>query len=207
MLEKAACGMYISGHPLDGLRWLSSLLHIAPLGTVESLPENTNVRTLCIVQSVRRHRTKNGEDMAFAVFEDDARTMEAVIFPKLFAASVTRLQKDRLLYVNARISRRDEETSLICESIRAQEEFPQMLRQMQLCIKLETPEDAFRVSQLPALCRDYPGETRIVLYHTARRAYASTKKPLFAEISEAFFAALCRVFPAVQVGLIPPVSR
>ena len=207
MLEKAACGMYISGHPLDGLRWLGSLLRTEPLGAFESLPEKQLVRTLCMVQSLKRHRTKNGEDMAFAVFEDDTGTMEAVIFPKLFAASAARLQKDRLLYVTARISRRDEETSLICESIRAQEEFPQMLRQMQLCIKLGTPADLKRVEQLPALCKESPGETRIVLYHMERKAYVSTKTPLFAEITESFFDAVCRLFPAQQLGMIPPVSR
>ena len=82
-----------------------------------------------------------------------------------------------------------------------------MLRQMQLCIKLGTPADLKRVEQLPALCKESPGETRIVLYHMERKAYVSTKTPLFAEITESFFDAVCRLFPAQQLGMIPPVSR
>jgi DNA polymerase-3 subunit alpha len=159
------------------------------------------------VQSIKRHRTKNGEDMAFLTLEDAAGTMDAIVFPKLYAVSAPRLQKDKLLYVTGRISRKEDEVSIICESVRVQEEFPAMLRQMQLCIKWDADTSHETLAQLTTLCRDYPGETRIVFYLTQRRAYSVPKQPLYAEVSEGFFGKLSTLFLPEQLGMIPPFPQ
>ncbi len=207
LLEKEACGMYLSGHPLDGLRWMASLLHTQTIRTLQELPDRAPCKLLCIVQAVKRHRTKNGEDMAFLTLEDAAGAMDAIVFPKLYAVSAVRIQKDHLLYIAGRISRKDDEVSVICESIRMQEEFQAMLRQMQLCIKLDGAADTEKAAKLTEICAQHRGETRIVFYHTARRAYSSPRTPLYAEITETLFEELTALYPPAQLGMIPPLQR
>ncbi len=204
-MEKAATGMYISGHPLDGFRWLGKLLHCKPLASVGELPDKAAVSVLCQVQEVKRHRTKNGEDMAFVQLEDSSGTVDSVVFPKLFAISVSRLHPDRIVYVTGKISHKDETCSLLCESIREQSDFPLMLRQMQLCLKLN-PDSSRFLAAVGAVCRAFPGETEIIAYLTAERAYARPKLPSVT-VSDAFYQALCEVFPAEQIGLIPRMGR
>lgn len=206
-LEKESCGMYLSGHPLDGVRWIGQLLHTVPLQMLTNAPDRANVKVLCMVQTIKRHTTKKGEDMAFITIEDTSGVMDGIVFPKLCAASAGRLHKDALVYVTGRISRKDGAASVICESIRAFEELPMLLRQMQLCIKVQSPADTAALAKLAALCRQYPGETRIVLYLTARGAYTSPKTPLYAEICEKFFHALTDLFSPEQLGLIAPIGR
>lgn len=206
-LEKEACGMYLSGHPLDGVRWVGQLLHAQELGALGHVPDKGSVRVLCMVQAVKRHTTKNGDDMAFLTLEDASGTADGIVFPKLYGAAAGRLQKDALLFVTGRISRKDDETSVICDTIRASEEFPVLLRQMQLCVKLVSPEDTAALPQLALLCREHPGETRIVLYVAAKGCYTSPKTPLYAEVDEPFFEALSQIFPPSQLGMIAPVGR
>ena len=207
MLEKQACGMYLSGHPLEGMRWLAALYHTQDIRELQAAPDRTPCKLLCVVQGVKRHRTKNGEDMVFVTLEDAAGAMDAIVFPKLYAVTSTRLQKDKLLYVTGRISRKEDEASIICESIRMQEEFPAMLRQMQLCIKWDADTGHDKLGQLTALCREHPGETRIVFYLTERRAYSVPKQPLYAEITEGFFGKLSGLFSPEKLGMIPPFPQ
>lgn len=199
--------MYLSGHPLDGVRWMGQLLHVCTLQVLVKAPDQANVKALCVVQSVKRHTTKKGEDMAFITLEDMTGTMDGIVFPKLCTASVGRLRKDALVYVTGRISRKEEGASVICESIRTFEELPMLLRQMQLCIKIQSPADTAAFAKLTALCRQYPGETRVILYHTASGSYTSPRIPLYAEICESFFNALTDLFLPEQLGLIAPVGR
>ncbi len=206
-LEKESCGMYLSGHPLDAYEWLQPLLHTVSLAQLDAMPDGTMVKVLCTLQGIKRLRTKNGEDMAFVTIEDKSAQTEGIVFPKLFAISVSRLTPDRLLFLTGKVSHKDDSTSLICESIRAQEEFPQMIRQMTLCIKLLGQADMERVKELPELCKAFPGETRIVFYLASRKSYTSPKTPLFADVSEAFYHKLSALFPKEQIGLIPAPGR
>ncbi|MBQ4464856.1 MAG: DNA polymerase III subunit alpha [Oscillospiraceae bacterium] len=203
-LEKEACGMYISGHPLEAIDWTAKLLHVKHLQEIASLPEGAPVRTLCILQGIKRYTTKKGEDMAFLTIEDQHSAMEAVVFPRLYENSAGRLTRERLVYLTGKVNHKDDGVTIICESIRAQEEFPQMFRQMALCVKLLRQEDIRAAQQLPELCRAFPGETRIVLYVVPRKAYTTTKVPLFMDISEHAFRQICTLFPPEQLGLIEP---
>lgn len=204
-MEKAATGMYISGHPLDSFGWLGKLLHCKTLGSLGELPDKAAVAVLCQVQEVKRHRTKNGEDMAFVQLEDSSGMVDSVVFPKLFAISVNRLYPDRIVYVTGKISHKDETCSLLCESIREQYDFSLMLRQMQLCLKLD-PDSSRLLSAVGTVCKAFPGETEIVAYLTAERVYARPKLPNVT-VSDAFYQALCEVFPAEQIGLIPRMGK
>jgi DNA polymerase-3 subunit alpha len=206
-LEKEACGMYLSGHPLDGFRRLQMLLRTATLSDCQNLPENAQVQILCLLQNAKHHRTKKGEEMAFLTVEDAVDTMDAVVFPKLYAVSAARLHPDKLLYLTGRISRKEEEVSVLCDTIRTQEELPVLLRQMQLCIKISSPADMEKLTALQTLCRENPGDTRVVLYLTARKTYSVPKPPLYAEITEDFADRLFSLFPASQCGLIGQIGR
>ncbi len=199
MLEKEATGMYISGHPLDTLHWMRELLRCRTLAAATELPEQTNVTLLCVLQSVKRSRTKRGEDMAFVTLEDSTGTLDGVIFPQLYAVSVSRLRPESIVCVTGRITFRDDEASVICESLRAQDDFPLLLRQMQLCIKLGA-QDADVPKQLSGVLTAYPGDTDVLLYLEQSHRYVLTKRRV--EVSEALYHALCGLVRPEQIGMV-----
>ncbi len=210
-MEKAATGMYISGHPMESVRYLQALLHTVTIGKlVEDEGKNVRdqqlVRLLCMVQGVKKHRTKGGEEMCFLTIEDESGTMDAVIFPRLYAVSVQRLRTDKILYLTGRISKKEDAVSVLCESVREQEEFALMLRQMQLCIKLDKQQVPV-LPQLESLCARYPGETEVILFLTEEKKYVQPRHRMQAEITDAFYQELCTLFAPHQIGCIPRVHR
>ncbi len=208
-MEKQAMGLYISGHPMESVQYLRSLLRtrvIASLGE-EPLGGNSSlVPILCTIQNCKKHRTKNGEEMCFLTIEDETGEMDAVVFPRLYAVVSQRLVKDRILYLTGKLSWKDETVSLLCETVREQSEFPAMLHQMQLCLKL-THEELSKVTQLEQTCEQYPGETGVILFLMDEKKYVKPRRPLRIEITEQSFRALCRLLAKEQIGCIPHLKR
>ena len=207
-MERSATGLYLSGHPLESMAALAKLLRCVSAAAMNEAKDKTECSLMCMLQSIKKYRTKSGEDMAFVTLEDTSGEIEALVFPKLYSISAGRLLPDKVLYVSGQISRKDDENSLICGSILSEDDFPQMLRQRQLCIKIgSSPEEHAALQRLPEICRAYPGETEIVLYLTERRKYAAMKPLLRIEPSQALYEALCKLFRPEAIGLIRRLQK
>ncbi len=207
-MEKAVTGMYLSGHPLESTAYLAKLLRCGSIGALTEAPDKAECSILCLVQSMKKYRTKSGEDMAFVTFEDTSGVIEALVFPKLLSISGGRLLPDKVLYVTGNISRKDDENSLICGSILSEDDFPLMLRQRQLCIKFSgTPEEQEALRKLPAVCADYPGETEVILYLMQQRKYAAVKPVLRVQPCEELYEKLCSLFRPETLGLIRMIRK
>ncbi len=209
-LEKNATGMYLSGHPMESLQYLRELLRCTSIAALtvdegRQVRDGQQVKLLCMVQGVKKHRTKGGEDMCFFEAEDAGGSMDAVVFPKLYAISKQRVMTGKMLYLMGKISKKDDAVTVLCESIREQADFPLMLRQMQLCIKLSSSENTI-TEALEKVCAQYPGDTEVVLFLTDARRYVKPKRRLQAEISESFYRMLTNYIPPERIGCIPRLS-
>ncbi len=210
-MEKQVMGLYISGHPMESLRYLRELLHTQTISVLteqdgRNVKDHQNVQLLCMVQGIKKHRTRGGEEMCFLTIEDESGAMETVVFPRLYGVSMQRLQQDRILYLTGKISKKDDEVTILCESIREQSEFPQLLGKMQLCIKVSREELAL-LPQLESLCERYHGDTKVILYLTDEKRYLQPRSHLQAEITEKFYEQLGHIFPADHIGCIPVFQR
>ena len=56
--------------------------------------------------------------MAFVKLADFNDTLEVVVFPKIYAEFVDLLQEEKCVLIKGRISKRNDDASLIAESIR-----------------------------------------------------------------------------------------
>lgn len=196
-MERNAAGMFISGHPLDSLAHLQSLLRCTALSGLEKAAEKQEMSVLCLLLGIRRVRTKKGEEMAFLSLEDATGTMEAVVFPKLYEISTGRLVQGQVIYIKGNISRKENRVSLICGSIRSYQDMPLLLRQRVLYIRLR---EAGGLDKLSDLCGKYSGETEIMLRLPDGRTVAK-KPPLRISVSAESYQALCRLFGAENLVL------
>ncbi len=208
-LEKEATGMYISGHPMDGYHYLRLLLRCRSIAELTeedaAVKDGQPVKLLCMVQNVKKHRTKGGEEMCFFEAEDAAGSLDAVVFPRLYDVTKQRIQPEKLLYVTGKISLRDSAVTVLCDSIREEADFPLMLRQMQFCLKMHSSETAMLAS-LEKACTQYPGETECVLFLTDAGRYVKPKKRLSADVSPGFYQLLTKLVPAERIGCIPRIT-
>lgn len=120
-MEKEVTGLYVSGHPLGAYKELSQQLKTAYLGEIkldtEMYQDNTIVQLLCVVTSRKTKVTKNGDTMAFVMVEDTTGSLEMLVFPKVFENYKHLLNENQILFVEGRLSvRDDEDPKIICLS-------------------------------------------------------------------------------------------
>lgn len=125
-LERQALGLYISGHPIDGLNIANmSSARVASVldGSVKALegwpsPRDVPIRLAGIVTSLMVKRTKKGEMFAIAKLEDRSGAIECAIFPKTYAKVGEFLKLDGVYQFVGFARKRDEELSFVVDNVR-----------------------------------------------------------------------------------------
>lgn len=105
--EKELLGMYVSAHPLAGLRKaLGKKFHL-----VEKLEKKNIGKTYSVGGIVTQFRKivtkKSGQMMAFVTLEDPTGIIEVSLFPKVFAQFGDQIEKDELLTATGRLEFRN----------------------------------------------------------------------------------------------------
>ncbi|MFH1546405.1 MAG: DNA polymerase III subunit alpha [Patescibacteria group bacterium] len=106
--EKELLGMYISAHPLAGLRKaLGKKIHLAEKLNKKDVGKTHTVGG--IVTNFRKLVTKkSGQTMAFITLEDPTGAIEVSVFPKVFAQFGEQIEKDELLTATGRLEFRND---------------------------------------------------------------------------------------------------
>ncbi|MCL2099277.1 MAG: DNA polymerase III subunit alpha, partial [Oscillospiraceae bacterium] len=121
-LEKEAAGRFFSGHPLDdyketlkklGSMSISSITEYFGEEHEESGARDIKVTAAGTVGELTVKRTRNGEDMAFFLLEDEFSSIEIVVFPKKYAQLGAELKAGELIAAVGNISPGREETAKI----------------------------------------------------------------------------------------------
>lgn len=131
-LEKEMLGVYISSHPLEKYQDLiekntnintSNILklneEIEEFGVAKSYKDNQNVKCAGIVTKIKKKFTKNNSIMAFVTIEDLYGTLELIVFDSVYHASLNALIEENVIYVEGRLSiREDEPIKVVASKIR-----------------------------------------------------------------------------------------
>ena len=123
-MEKEVAGVYVSGHPVEKYSAIFKsgvaklIADINEAVETGKLKEGDRVSVLACIENISIKKTKTGDSMAFAACEDTSAQTEVVIFPKVFALSRKKLEKNVIIFVRGKISiREDEPVKIIADSI------------------------------------------------------------------------------------------
>ncbi|MBR3290471.1 MAG: DNA polymerase III subunit alpha, partial [Clostridia bacterium] len=117
-MEKEVTGLYLSGHPLSGYAPLYEDDRLTPLHSIRQEAEDKGgdavdgrtVATIALLSHLRTRTTRQNALMATARVEDYYSSMEAVVFPKVYAQYASLLKSgDPLLLVGKIIAHEEEE--------------------------------------------------------------------------------------------------
>lgn len=116
--EKELLGLYISGHPLDKFREKLESKEINIKKIKKEFNNGMQVVIGGIIESVRQVVTKKNERMAFLRIADLTDSIEAVVFPSIFSASLDILVPEKCIALTGKISLRNGEKSIIIEGVK-----------------------------------------------------------------------------------------
>ncbi|SEH31166.1 DNA polymerase III subunit alpha [Selenomonas sp. KH1T6] len=121
--EKEITGFYITGHPLN--RFQKKLANLPAILDVQSgaVRDKQVVRLGGILTETKRHTTKKGDTMCFAVLEDFSEKIEVTVFPRTFYQNVNLLLPDMPVVLQGKLDIGDERISVLADKFWSLEEY------------------------------------------------------------------------------------
>lgn len=121
--EKELVGVYISEHPLtQALVGLQDVV-TSFVSTLSADMNGQQVTVAGMVQRVRRHTTKKGDEMAFVTLEDLQGTCDIVVFPRVWHKTRHLWQPEHILVVSGRVDAGRRDTpGLLCDWVKTPDE-------------------------------------------------------------------------------------
>ncbi len=126
LLEKKVLGMYVSGHPLQGMKpyFNKTRTPIKRLPSAIRRSPKKIGKTQGLLTFVKRLITKKGDAMAIACIEDLSGKLDLVFFPKSYAKLSECLEGDAFLKVEGSMEKREGEWQMMvdkCERFELEE--------------------------------------------------------------------------------------
>ncbi|MFD6160300.1 DNA polymerase III subunit alpha [Nocardia sp. NPDC060256] len=118
-LEREMLGLYVSGHPLNGVEHVLAAQSDTQIPAIleGDIKDGTQVTVGGILASVNRRINKNGLAWASAQLEDLAGGIEVLFFPQAYSVYGMDVVEDAVVLVKARVSVRDDRISLIANDL------------------------------------------------------------------------------------------
>ena len=116
--EKETMGMYISSHPLAGLKkYIQKKAHL--INTLTKKDVKRKITLAGVVESVKKITTKKGETMGIVMLEDPTGKIEVTLFPRTFAEAAAFLEDpDTVLVVGGTLDFRASQLQLRADAVK-----------------------------------------------------------------------------------------
>ena len=118
-LEREMLGLYVSGHPLDGLESALEAKTDTSIATIHEgeLAHGTAITIGGIISGVDRRVNKNGEPWAIVTIEDFHGSVEVLFFPRTYQLAAMDIAEDAVVLVKARINIREDRVSVFGDTL------------------------------------------------------------------------------------------
>ncbi|RRR48309.1 DNA polymerase III subunit alpha [Mycolicibacter terrae] len=164
-LEREMLGLYVSGHPLNGIAHLLATQVDTQIPAIleGEIANDTQVRVGGILASVNRRVNKNGMPWASAQLEDLTGGIEVMFFPHTYSAYGAEVVDDAVVLVNAKVAIRDDRISLIANEL-VVPDFSGNAADRPLAVSLPTRQCTMdKVTALKQVLTRHPGTAQVQL--------------------------------------------
>ena len=191
-MEKNSLSVYLSGHPLEKYVSVSRAARLDQLAEIADTSEDNEngyedgakVNVMVITNSIKQHRTKKDEIMAFTTCEDMSGEIEIIVFPSVFAQARQYLESREPVFVSGRVStKEDEPAKIVANSVIPAQQYADSLQKFPLYINMPT-SDENKINKLKVLCNTAQGST-----------------PLFIKISDAGKIVRLKSCPTIKADI------
>lgn len=201
-MEKEILGMYVSGHPLDEFAVIAQALRMPGISQIKGMPDGTKVRFIAMIDSVRKHTTGKGSQMAFTVIGDISGTIEMTVFPSVYIQNSRLFAEESIIAAEGRISYRDGKPGIIAEGVVPAEFIEKNMRSDQgryelfICCR-STDRDI--LTKTADICAHHAGESRVIFYLSDTKQRIVNKRARGAVIDRELLKALTAAAGAENV--------
>ena len=163
-MEKDLLGFYLTDHPVKRIVRIVSNQITHKINQLDPILHINQTVTLAgVVSRVRIVNTKkNNSKMAFITLEDDTKSIDCVVFPKLYAENPLYYTEDSALVVKGEVDNRDEKLQIVVDSVTPIDTKRTPLDMIhEIFIKNGTPKE--RMQTVSELLKKHPGDHEIII--------------------------------------------
>ncbi|MDF3336103.1 DNA polymerase III subunit alpha [Mycolicibacterium septicum] len=164
-LEREMLGLYVSGHPLNGIAHLLANQVDTQIPAIldGDIANDAQVVVGGILASVNRRVNKNGLPWASAQLEDLTGGIEVLFFPQTYSLFGHEIADDVVVLVKAKVAARDDRISLIAHEL-VVPDFSSAQADRPLAVSLPTRQCTIdKVSALKQVLANHPGTSQVHL--------------------------------------------
>src|SRR6202051_4002907 len=164
-LEREMLGLYVSGHPLNGVAHLLSAQVDTQIPAILDGDVGNDAQVVVggILASVNRRVNKNGLPWASAQLEDLTGGIEGMFFPHTYSAFGADVIDQQVVLVTAKVAIRDDRISLIANDL-VVPDFSNAQVNRPLAVSLPTRQCTIdKVSALKQVLAQHPGTSQVHL--------------------------------------------
>ncbi|MED5815557.1 DNA polymerase III subunit alpha [Mycolicibacterium sp. 050232] len=164
-LEREMLGLYVSGHPLNGIAHLLANQVDTQIPAIldGDIANDAQVVVGGILASVNRRVNKNGLPWASAQLEDLTGGIEVLFFPQTYSLFGHEIADDVVVLVKAKVAARDDRISLIAHEL-VVPDFSSAQADRPLAVSLPTRQCTIdKVTALKQVLANHPGTSQVHL--------------------------------------------
>ena len=164
-LEREMLGLYVSGHPLNGVAHLLAAQVDTAIPAIlgGDVANDTQVRVGGILASVNRRVNKSGMPWASAQLEDLTGGLEVMFFPQTYSLFGAEIADDVVVLVGAKVRIQDDRISLIANDL-VVPDFSSAQPDRPLAVSLPTRQCTIdKVTALKQVLSRHPGTSQVHL--------------------------------------------
>jgi DNA polymerase-3 subunit alpha len=164
-LEREMLGLYVSGHPLNGVAHLLAMQVDTQIPAILAgdVANDTQVRVGGILAGVNRRVNKNGMPWASAQLEDLTGGIEVMFFPQTYSMFGAEIADDAVVIVGAKVRVQDDRISLIANEL-VVPDFSNAQVDRPIAVSLPTRQCTIdKVSALKQVLARHPGTSQVHL--------------------------------------------
>jgi DNA polymerase-3 subunit alpha len=110
--EKELLGLYVSEHPFNFFKnYLGN--YVVPLASLSAHKADNYLILAGVVSNLKKIITRSGESMLFVKIEDAVKTVEVLVFPRLYKETQDLWQPGRALIIDGKVSEKDRELKIL----------------------------------------------------------------------------------------------
>ncbi len=165
-MEEQTLGAYLSGHPVESFE---NIRFLKQAGYIKDLQAGTNARIIGLVKSVRKIRTKKGEQMAFVQVNDQSAECSITLFPQKLRQFGRLIEKNKIIYIEGKVEEGQQEekqilVNQILDAVVLGSESSKDKCFIRIQSELDSPEILKKMNQL---LQEEHGNIPVILYYVA----------------------------------------
>ena len=204
-MEKAATGMYLSGHPMNSYRAFARSSRFIPIADINAkkVADGRRISVIGVLGDVKLKQLKNKNTIAYTSLEDTSGSIDVIVFATTLAGYRPMMTPGSVVIINGKISEReDRDPELLCESVEA---VPETVQNEEKTTTLYLKIPSISSPEFNKVCdilAKHNGESNVIIVcaDTNKRIMAPDR--LKVEPSNALDDELCAVLGAQNVKIV-----